>query len=102
MNDDDWHGADNRKQKLEKKTTKNPVSLVGKPRVSKKSITLAPKSLKHASHPEDPAVRFLRKAFNSSHLRGDIKYLTPLMNNDDLYYLSIYQYFTNTVLNIII
>ena len=38
----------------------------------------------------------------SSHLNGNIKYLSPLMNNDDLYYLSIYQYFTNTVLNIII
>ena len=44
----------------------------------------------------------MKNSRNSSHLRGYIKYLTPLMNNDDLYYLSIYQYFTNTVLNIII
>ena len=59
LNDDDWHGADNRKQKLEKKTSVKLFSLFLKSRASRKSITLTPKCLKHASHPEDPPVRLL-------------------------------------------
>jgi len=58
VNDDDWYGADNRKQKAEKKSKNRSFGLKYKSRGSKKSITLTPKSFKHASHPHDPSVSF--------------------------------------------
>ena len=57
VNDDDWFGADNRKQNVERKTFRKRLTYSFKSRGSKKSLTLAPQCLKHSSHPKDPPVR---------------------------------------------
>ena len=56
VDDDDWYGSENRKQKAEKTSRNRAFGLKYRSRGSKQSITLTPKCFSHSSHPKDPSV----------------------------------------------